>query len=304
MLNPEREHSLPGAVIQSAVEIAEMAGVLPAVPTVDWCDRAAACIARLGRSALALVLIGSIDDSGRIIAVESVGVAPGPSGPERARGVARPHPRLAQDAADEGFIEAVRARAAKLSTIGWVPDWPTWPGAAMMGSPTMGPILAGRNWRTGPIGRIWGEPCPHDLLIGLSPLGDFEAGRIIMVQVAPAGIATLDPEAAAILRAVLPVLVRRALLAIGPRCSHPAQWLTTREQAVLDRLALGKSVKQIAEETGRSPHTVHDHVKSLHRKLNATSRGELIARALGHLGSPAPVHAPRPPLTRPWPMPA
>jgi hypothetical protein len=27
---------------------------------------------------------------------------------------------------------------------------------------------------------------------------------------------------------------------------------------------------------------VHDHVKSLHRKLNASSRGQLIARALGH----------------------
>jgi hypothetical protein len=27
---------------------------------------------------------------------------------------------------------------------------------------------------------------------------------------------------------------------------------------------------------------VHDHVKSLHRKLDASSRGELVARALGH----------------------
>ena len=54
---------------------------------------------------------------------------------------------------------------------------------------------------------------------------------------------------------------------------------------MLDLLVLGLSVRQIAEELGRSTHTVHDHVKSLHKKLNANSRGELVARALGHLGA-------------------
>lgn len=58
--------------------------------------------------------------------------------------------------------------------------------------------------------------------------------------------------------------------------------MTDREQDVLERLILGRSVREIAEELGRSPHTVHDHVKSLHRKLDASSRGELVARALGH----------------------
>ena len=53
---------------------------------------------------------------------------------------------------------------------------------------------------------------------------------------------------------------------------------------VLEQLILGKSVREIAEMIQRSPHTVHDHVKNLHRKLGATSRGALIARALGRLG--------------------
>lgn len=63
---------------------------------------------------------------------------------------------------------------------------------------------------------------------------------------------------------------------------NPFQWLTQREQTILDHLVEGKSVRVIAECIGRSPHTVHDHVKNLHRKLNACSRGQLIARALGH----------------------
>jgi hypothetical protein len=35
-------------------------------------------------------------------------------------------------------------------------------------------------------------------------------------------------------------------------------------------------------------YTVHDHVKSLHKKLNANNRGQLVARALGHLGPLSP----------------
>ena len=46
-------------------------------------------------------------------------------------------------------------------------------------------------------------------------------------------------------------------------------------------------MREIADALERSPHTVHDHVKSLHRKLNASSRGELIARTLGHVNGAA-----------------
>jgi DNA-binding CsgD family transcriptional regulator len=59
-------------------------------------------------------------------------------------------------------------------------------------------------------------------------------------------------------------------------------WVTPREQEVLELLVLGFSVREIGEKLGRSPHTVHDYVKSMHRKLNASNRGALVARALGH----------------------
>ena len=81
----------------------------------------------------------------------------------------------------------------------------------------------------------------------------------------------------------MPLLLTRTLLSVGAKRSTSARWLTARVQLVLEQLTLGKSVREIAEEIGRSPHTVHDQVKSLHRKLNASSRGELGARALGYL---------------------
>ena len=44
------------------------------------------------------------------------------------------------------------------------------------------------------------------------------------------------------------------------------------EEVVLAQILEGKSVRQIAEGLGRSPHTVHDHVKAMHRKLGASTR--------------------------------
>jgi DNA-binding CsgD family transcriptional regulator len=98
-----------------------------------------------------------------------------------------------------------------------------------------------------------------------------------------------------IVTAAMPVLARRALVAVGAGRTSSGDWLTAREQLVLERLALGMSVADIAAETGRSTHTVHDHVKSLHKKLGASSRGELISRALGHITeiNPRPPKRPR-----------
>ena len=56
--------------------------------------------------------------------------------------------------------------------------------------------------------------------------------------------------------------------------------LPPRLRAVLEALCSGMSEKQIAAELDLSPHTVHDHVKQLHRRFGAQSRGELISRAL------------------------
>lgn len=293
MLNPDRaDHQ--GVPILTAVEATEAIVALPAVATIDWCDRAAACLTRLVRSGSALTMICQIDDSGRVLSHEATGVAAGHLGPDRAKDRSRAQPHLVRDiTAEEAQLDALRARAERLSQVGWVPENLTKPSAGVLGA-----LPGGRNWRVGPVGRLWGDSAPTDLLAGLIPLGEFEYGRVLLVQVAPTPPSAPTPEDGAVLRALLPVLARRAVLAIGPLRSNPGHWLTTREQAVLDRLVIGRSVKQIADELGRSGHTIHDHVKSLHRKLNASNRGELISRALGHLGANTPGRGPQPPGDR------
>ncbi len=79
--------------------------------------------------------------------------------------------------------------------------------------------------------------------------------------------------------------------------------MTQREQRVLEQRGRGNKGVGMAEALARSPHTIHDHVKSLHRKLNVSSRGELIARVLGHIGASDVSNAPAaeqrsPPLAR------
>jgi len=79
------------------------------------------------------------------------------------------------------------------------------------------------------------------------------------------------------------LLARRAALALAVTADDEIPWLTVREQEILEHLVVGRSVRDIANDLERSPHTVHDHVKSLHRKLGAKTRGELIARAFGYI---------------------
>lgn len=61
--------------------------------------------------------------------------------------------------------------------------------------------------------------------------------------------------------------------------------LTPREREVLVQLSRGISTAKIGVELGISRHTVGDHVKSLYRKLNITSRAQaaLQARSMGLL---------------------
>lgn len=120
-----------------------------------------------------------------------------------------------------------------------------------------------------------------EVVLSASPLdvGTRDRWIITMLAHAPTTVQPADSGALrAALDAVTDVLSRKAAVALG---SDMDQWLSAREQAVLERLILGRNVKEIATEFARSPHTIHDHVKSLHRKLHATSRGELIATALG-----------------------
>jgi DNA-binding NarL/FixJ family response regulator len=53
--------------------------------------------------------------------------------------------------------------------------------------------------------------------------------------------------------------------------------LSPRMQQTLQRLLVGDSEKQIANQLGLSRHTVHVYVKALYRGFGVSSRGELLA---------------------------
>ena len=57
-----------------------------------------------------------------------------------------------------------------------------------------------------------------------------------------------------------------------------AYGLTDREQQITTLIALGATTTDIADELFLSAHTVRDHVKTIFRKVEVTSRGELVAK--------------------------
>ncbi len=142
--------------------------------------------------------------------------------------------------------------------------------------PGRGPSLLNKRWE-------WMNPV--DVLLGAVMVPGDSAGRIFIIE-----LATNDPnmrESAreqVVLAAVLPMLSQRVCKAFSAESEDRMAWLTPREEVVMWHLVSGLKVPQIAEILHRSIYTVHDHVKSLHRKLNANNRGQLVARALGHLG--------------------
>lgn len=55
--------------------------------------------------------------------------------------------------------------------------------------------------------------------------------------------------------------------------------LTDRETEVLQRVAKGYTMPEIAQQFGLSRHTIADHIKQIYRKLNVSSRAEAALEA-------------------------
>lgn len=235
---------------------------LPAVGTLDWCQQAAAGVSHLyPKGAVAIVLVRTTETTGdarsgrRLAGIIAGGVAIGGE-----LGTVRQYiPNQASR-----YAEDVRANIEDLIDRHVPIDTDTMREFADLAATAFSPIFTNA-----------------DVIVSAAPLEVGQRDRWIVTVLArdPGEPATADRRpVTASLNAVTDVLARKAAIALG---SDLDAWLSAREQAVLERLVLGHNVKEIAEEFGRSPHTIHDHVKSLHRKLHATSRGELIATALG-----------------------
>lgn len=274
-MDSERNSALDAVMSAVATSTESVVG-LPAVATLEWCDRAAWCLAGLCEPALATLTVGTLSPTGDLTTQEVSGVA-ARTGVARARAIRRSE---VETRGEDPRIATLRVRAARFRRVGVrVPT-------TSRHIPTVGRLTelpGGENVTRGDIPRLWNGLESSDVLVGILGLGDPEAGRVLIAQVAPIGQGIrLTSHHNSAMASILPVLARRAILALGDGADGPTKWLTQREQIVLEQLTLGKSVREIADELGRSPHTVHDHVKSLHRKLGASSRGELVARALGH----------------------
>jgi DNA-binding CsgD family transcriptional regulator len=251
--------------LATAVEVASAITALPAVGTQDWCQRAAVAVRSIHPQSIVCVTLASIGARGQVLQLEASGaVGSDPFGRQVESDLIHPEHAANLDwwIHEEGVKRDQPAEASLLSGLRCADRWP----------------------ETG-AGRRWTKLGVTDMIVGVVPMAGVSHGRALAVEIAPVGGKEPSPAQVSLLRAVLPLLARRAALAFGPEVSTALTRLTQREQQVLEHLALGKSVKEIAADLSRSPHTVHDHVKSLHRKLNASSRGELIARALGHLTS-------------------
>lgn len=266
------------AVWTAGMSVALTRGILklPSVPTQDWCERAARAVilglrTPFGANGEALrgiavaITLAQLDVHGRIVSVIGQSIGGTQDGGAlnepalaRARGlldVARTMP-LADWVAGGAELAAVDSSGQKVGS-----EAGSGAGADERGlcSVSARLLFEGENARRAIVAAVvWREDSAR--LEG--------AGLVVRTAVE----AALQP-----LREVAGRALGKADLVAGG-------WLSPREQEVLEMLTLGWSVPEIAEQLKRSPFTVHDHVKSLHRKLGLNTRGALVARALGHMG--------------------
>jgi DNA-binding CsgD family transcriptional regulator len=252
---------------------------LPAVPTPDWCDQAARTLVAIGPELLAVVGIVRCDGAGRLVQLAAAGVG---SNIPHTEGLDRlSHLRLAVEQ-----LVATRFERAQILMA--------------EGAPRSGVLTLATSSES--VGR-WAECLkglsatggdPRGVIWSTSILSPIDRSIGLLALVIPSRDEDLSEPNRVLLQTGASTLAKIAFHAIHAT-SRPGpsgrigevQWLTPREQDVLELLVEGKSVREIGDELSRSPHTVHDYVKSLHRKLGASSRGELVARVLGHVRSDA-----------------
>jgi len=229
---------------------------LPAIATEDWCDRAAAAVLGLEPSLTAVVSVGTFSHGGEVHQLEGIGSA--------------------SEIGDAG------SPGVRMHSLGWwLPARASDPLAPRCAILSRTPDHA--RWARSSAGAAWQRNAVEDLIVALVPIPGSAEDRMVAVELGAPAVGGFRDLIVAMLTAILPELARRAAIAFGSEPMDVMNRITPREQEVLELLVLGRTVKQIADIISRSPHTVHDHVKSLHRKLRATSRGELVSRALGHL---------------------
>ncbi|OCC25598.1 hypothetical protein MB02_02925 [Croceicoccus estronivorus] len=76
-----------------------------------------------------------------------------------------------------------------------------------------------------------------------------------------------------------PAIARMMLARFRPHQNEEEDPLTDREREVLSLVGRGLRAKEVAEQLQISSHTVRDHLKSIYRKLDVSSRAEVAIEA-------------------------
>ena len=76
-----------------------------------------------------------------------------------------------------------------------------------------------------------------------------------------------------------PAIARRVLARFSAKTEPFDDCLSARETEVLSLVARGLRAAEVASTLGISPHTVRDHIKSIYRKLDVSSRAEATLEA-------------------------
>lgn len=268
----------------STSRVIDAIGRLPGVATQDWGDRAARAMASLHVPCVVGLMIGRVDPRGFIekLCTSGAGAStPSDAGSASLYGAASPLAPPPLPPVPPLLLPSIRAGFSQGEWVGWNLGSVREQSAMVTTASSQG-LLVGRG--DAPLARRWASLAPTEIVLGAVSVPHEGAGCTALVEVASGDPQFAASEVAlAVLYACLPHLAARVSCSLGRVVEKRHQWLTSREEAVLWELTAGKKVPQIALELGRSVYTIHDHVKNIHRKLGAKSRGALIARALGHL---------------------
>ncbi|MBO6514537.1 MAG: helix-turn-helix transcriptional regulator [Phycisphaerales bacterium] len=257
---------------------------LPSAPTYDWTTRAAKSLSRIHPNITLGLAVAIHNTQHARVTAESTGVMDRCDTPDAQPANTQPidleHARSALDRIDATPIQIPRS----IGSTGYITAasklLPSW-----FSNPLSEPWNANQFLNTSRTIAAYAPITPTDPLIATSLT---RIPCLIAFAQTDTTSTLLDPVLLAEALSAL-AFKARSTFDIDALAQHQLthdhftgfSWLTLREQTILDHLLEGKSVRVIAECIGRSPHTVHDHVKNLHRKLNASSRGQLIARSLG-----------------------
>ncbi len=264
-------------VIRSAVSVAHDINELPSIPSQKWVEQCAVALSRVDPNAAVVSLVCNYRQESDQLNVYSSGA------------------HIESSTRDQSQASrtslALQDRAERMSKLEiQLPQH-----ACTLGLVSPLSSISNGSGQT-PIARVVGTAHLNYPIMSIVPIRSTDSGTLMLLNIFgfTQDQQSQRPDVALHLVHALHMPLRLRATAALEHVNNPRAWLTDREQSVLELLIQGNSVRAIAEQLGRSAHTIHDHVKNLHKKIGASSRGELIAKAIGHTPEEHRLHIPEP----------